>query len=451
MKRPVFTSIFAVAALSAAFAAAQSAEDLRLTVGKSIVIDYPNDVQQISTSAPEVMDYSAVSNREILVHGKGLGNATLVVWTKGGQRTFYNVNVDINLDPLKRLLKDAFPSEDIRPVTSRDSIALTGHVSNKEVSDRAVALASSFSKNIANNLQLNAQPVDKQILLRVKFAELDRAKENQYGVNIFSTGATNTLGRITTQQFGQGSIRADQLNTISPSPGPGFGAQQTISDMLNIFAFRPDLNIGAFIKALEQQSILQILSEPNLVATNGKEAYFLVGGEFPVPILQGGGNAGAVTVQFREFGIKLIFTPIVTENKTIKLHLKQEVSTLDFADGVTLSGFTIPALSTRRAETDVELAEGQSFVVAGLVDNQERNTFSKIPVLGSLPIFGSLFKTKDDSKQRKDLIVMVTPELTTPLATTDAKPQIYMPKDFLVRLDPKDVPEAQAKNSKKKK
>src|SRR5262249_46095105 len=174
MTRTGLTQLFAVAALSAGFAAAQSAEELRLTVGKSVVIDYPSDVQQISTSAPEVMDYSAVSNREILVHGKGLGNATLVVWTKGGQRTFYNVNVDMNLDPLKRLLKETFPTEDIRPVSSRDSIALTGHVSNKEVGDRAVVMAGSFSKNIANNLQLNSAPVDKQVLLRVKFAELDR-------------------------------------------------------------------------------------------------------------------------------------------------------------------------------------------------------------------------------------------------------------------------------------
>ncbi|MBZ5602233.1 MAG: pilus assembly protein N-terminal domain-containing protein [Acidobacteriia bacterium] len=449
MKRPVFTQLLAIAAasfMSAGLAAAQNAEELRLTVGKSVVIDYPSDVQQISTSTPEVLDYSTVSNREILLHGKGLGAATLVVWTKGGQRTFYNVSVDMNVDPLRRLLKESFPSEDIRAVSSRDSVALIGKVSNKEVSDKAFNLAQSFTKNVANSLSLNAAPIDKQILLRVKFAELDRTKETQFGVNLLSTGATNTIGRVTTQQFGNGSATLDQLNV-----GTGAAIQETISDALNIFAFRPDLNIGAFIKALQQESILQILAEPNLVATNGKEAYFLVGGEFPVPVLQGGGNSGAVTVQFREFGIKLIFTPFVTENKTIKMHLKQEVSSLDFADGVSLSGFVIPALSTRRTETDVELAEGQSFVVSGLVDNRETDLFSKIPVLGSLPIFGALFKTKDEKKTRTDLIVLVTPELTTPLATTEAKPNVYMPRDFLVRLDPKDVPEAQPKKSSKKK
>jgi pilus assembly protein CpaC len=454
MKRPVFTQLFAVAAIAAGLVAAQSAEELRLTVGKSVVIDYPSDVQQISTSSPDVLDYSTVSNREILLHGKGLGAATLVVWTKGGQRTFYNVNVDLNLDPLKRLLKETFPGEEIKPVTSRESIALTGHISNKEVGDRAMVIAASFSKNVSNNMQLNAAPIDKQILLRVKFAELDRNKEVQYGVNLLSTGAGNTLGRITTGQFAGGSASVGQLNTVSPAPGPGFTTNTSISDALNIFAFRPDLNIGAFIKALQSESILEILAEPNLVATNGKEAYFLVGGEFPVPILQGGGNAGAVTVQFREFGIRLIFTPWVTENHTIKMHLKQEVSSIDTSNAVTFNGFVIPALSTRRTETDVELAEGQSFVIAGLVDNREQEFFNKIPILGSLPIIGSLFKTKDEKKSRTDLVVLVTPEVTTPLASNDPKPQIYMPRDFLVRLQSKDLipPDTkQAKATSKKK
>lgn len=450
MTRPVFTQLLAIAAMSAGLAAAQSAEDLRLTVGKSVVIDYPTDIQQISTSAPDVMDYSAVSNREVLVHGKGLGAATLVVWTKGGQRTFYNVSVDLNLDPLKRLLKESFPNEDIRALSSRESVALMGHVSSKEVADRAMVLAASFSKNVTNNLQLNASPIDKQILLRVKFAELDRSKEVQYGVNLLSTGATNTIGRTTTGQFGGGSASVTQLNAISPSAGPGSVTQATITDALNLFAFRPDLNIGAFLRALQAENVLEILAEPNLVATNGKEAYFLVGGEIPVPVLQGGGNAGAVTIQYREFGIRLMFTPFITENKTIKMHLKQEVSSLDFADSVTFNGFTIPALSTRRAETDVELAEGQSFVVAGLVDNREIDTFNKIPILANLPIFGALFKSKDEQKKRTDLIVLVTPEITTPLATTDTPPNIYMPKDFLVRLDPKDIPQ-QAKSSGKSK
>jgi pilus assembly protein CpaC len=431
------SSFFLLSAALGTFAAglglAQSAEDLRMTVGKSIVIDYPSDVQQISTSDPAVLDASPVTTREILVHGKGLGSATMVVWSKAGQRTFYNVSVDLNLDPLRRLLRESFPNDTIEPRSSRDSISLNGHVSSKDVGDRAMALATSFSKTVVNNLQLGIVPVDKQILLRVKFAELDRIRESQFGVNLLSTGATNTIGRVTTGQFPAPGISSLTGNT----PGqPATPTSVTVTDALNIFAFRPDLNLGAFIKALQSEQILQILAEPNLVTTNGKEAQFLVGGEFPVPILQGGANAGAVTVQFREFGIRLKFTPTITENKTIKLVLRHEVSTLDAANGVALNGFIIPALSTRRAETEVELGEGQSFVIAGLVDNRESETFSKIPVLSELPIFGALFKTRDDKKSRTELVVLVTPEVTEPLGSNDTKPDVYL-KSFLKRLIPR--------------
>lgn len=440
-------------ALGAGLLSAQSAEDLRLTIGKSVVIDYPSDVRQISTSNPDVIDASPVTTREILLHGKGLGSATMVVWSKGGQRTFYNVNVDLNLDPLRRMLREAFPEEKIMPVTSRDSIVLDGQVSSKEVVDRAAVIAAAFAKTVVNNLSLNAAGIDKQILLRVKFAELDRSRELQYGVNLLGiAGQTQISGG--TGQFNAASLTGASTITGGTSTTGANGTQGisslSITKALSIFAFNPNLNLGAFIQALQQESILEVLTEPNLVASNGKEATFLVGGEFPVPILQGGSNSGAVTIQFREFGIKLIFTPLITANKTIKMHLKQEVSTLDFANGVTLSGFTIPALSTRRAETDVELSEGQSFVVAGLVDNRETDSFSKIPLLSSLPIFGALFKSKDEKKQRTDLVVLVTPEITEPLGATDPRPSLYMPKDFLVRLDPKDAPQQSAKKSSKR-
>jgi len=215
-----------------------------------------------------------------------------------------------------------------------------------------------------------------------------------------------------------------------------------------LFAFDPKLNLGAFIKALQTESILQILAEPNLVTTNGKEATFFVGGTYPVPILQGGANAGAVTVQFKEFGIKLRFTPQVTANKTIKLSLHQEVSTLDTSVSVTLNGFNIPGTSTRQTDTDVELGEGQSFVVSGLLNQQETNAISKVPFLSSIPILGQLFKSKDDNKQRTELVLIVTPEITEPLGPNDPKPSLYFPKDFLVKLNPGDIP-PDTKKSKK--
>jgi pilus assembly protein CpaC len=389
-----------------------------------------------------------VTTREILLHGKGLGSATMIVWSKSGQRTFYNVTVDTNVDPLKRLLRETFPNEDIQVRTSRDSISLNGHVTSKAIVDEAMSLAIPFAKNIVPNMQVGTNAIEKQILLRVKFAELDRTKELQYGVNLLGLGG-QTFGGISTGQFSAGSLTgALGVGAGASASTTASTVQSTISQALNIFALNPKLNVGALIKALEAESIAQVIAEPTLIAANGKEASFLVGGEFPVPVLQGGANAGAVTIQFREFGIRLLFTPVITENRTVKMHLKQEVSQLDFADGVTISGFTIPALSTRRAETDVEMGEGQSFVIAGLVDNQETDTYNKIPILGSLPIFGALFKSKDEKKSRTDLVVIVTPEITTPLNATDPIPNLYMPKDFLVRLQPQDLPQPPAKGKK---
>jgi len=419
---------------------AQSAEDLRLTVGKSVVIDYPADIRQISTSNPDIVDASPVTTREILLHGKGLGSATMIVWSKDGQRTFYNVNVELNLDPLRRILRDSFPGQEINPESSRDSISLNGKAANRDVADRAVALSSAFAKTVVNNLQLPIAPVDKQILLRVKFAELDRQKQEQYGINLIAAPGGNLIG-ATTGQVGQPGFSA---SITEPPNVTGTATQPTVSSFtigqaLNLFAFDPHLNLGAFIRALVSENILQILAEPNLVTSNAKEAYFLVGGEFPVPVLQGGANSGAVTVQFREFGIRLTFTPVITDNNTIKMYLKQEVSTIDVANGVSINGFNIPALSTRRAETNVELSEGQSFVVAGLIDNRETDSLSKIPVLSSLPIFGNLFKSKVENRNRTELVVIVTPEITMPLGPNDRQPEIYFPKDFLVRLDPKDL------------
>lgn len=417
-----------LAGLSAGAALAQSAEDLRLTIGKSVVIDYPSDVRQISTSNPDVFDASPVTTREILLHGKGLGSATMVVWSKDGTRTFYNVNVEMNLEPVRRLLQETFPGEALQVQSSRESMSLTGKVSSRDVGERAAALLAPFAKTIVNHTNV-VGPIDKQILIRVKFAEMSRNLSSQFAVNLVSTGATGTIGQTGTGQFSSASPQ--QIG------GPA-NSIFAISDALNLFAFRPDLNLASFVRALQGRGILQILAEPNLVTTNGKEASFLVGGEFPIPVLQGGANAGAVTIQFREFGIRLLFTPLLTPNNTIKMALRQEVSSIDVANGVTFSGFVIPALSTRRADTNIELSEGQSFVVAGLVDGRETESFSKIPVLSSMPIFGSIFKSRDRRRSLTELVVMVTPEITQPLNPNDPKPMPAMPYEFIRPVTPGD-------------
>ncbi|MGH9631142.1 MAG: type II and III secretion system protein family protein, partial [Bryobacteraceae bacterium] len=239
-------------------------------------------------------------------------------------------------------------------------------------------------------------------------------------------GVGGTIGRSTTGQFS------------APAPDEiGSGESSfSLSDALNVFAFRPEFNIGAFIRALQQDGVLQILAEPNLVTTNGKEASFLVGGEFPVPVLQGSGVAGAVTIQFREFGIRLTFNPVLTEHGTIKLFVRPEVSTIDLANAVTISGFLIPALATRRMETNIELGQGQSFVIAGLIDDRIQDNFSKVPGLSSIPLLGALFKSRAERKNRTELVVIVTPEIARPLEAGEPHPQPVMPREFLRPFEP---------------
>jgi len=443
MKRITILAILAVLLANTPMRLQAQTEPLQLKVGEQIIIDFPSDITSVSYPAPDIVEVNNLNLRKVVLSAKSVGNSTVVIGSTNNPERFFNVDVELNLDPVKQLLKATFPSEPIEAKSARDTIALTGTVSTKEVSDRAEALTKNFAKAVVNHLQLTLQPPEKQVLLRVKFAELDRQKETQWGVNLVSTGALNSLGGVTTGQFPVGTI----------TPGTG-GQPATITQALNLYLFKPDLNLGAFIKALEQESLLQILSEPTLATTNGKEASFLVGGEFPVPVPQAGAVAGAVTIQYKQFGVYLKFTPTITANKTIKLVLNQEVSTLDYAHGTSLNGSVVPGLSSRKTDTNVELGEGQTLIVAGLLDNHETENFSKIPVLGSLPIFGQLFKTKDVSKNSTELVMMVTPEITSPLGPNDPQPTPYFPKDFLVRLTEKDVQQAAkppAKTSRAKK
>lgn len=402
--------------------------DLSMTIGKSLVIDYPVEIGRISTSSPEVVDAVPATAKEFLLHGKGHGAATVVVWAKSGARTMYNITVEHNVEPIRKLLSETFPNEDIRIQSGRDSITLVGRVSTKDIADRAIAIATPLAKTVVTNLQIAPAPIEQQIILRVKFAELNRNAGTQFGINLFSTGATGTIGSTSTNQY-----TAPSTTTIRGTTGSGAATASSfnLTDALNIFAFRPDLNLGAVIRALQNQDVLQILAEPNLTTLNGKEASFLAGGEFPVPILQGGGNAGAVTVQFREYGIRLNFNPTITANGTIKMYVKPEVSTIDLSNAVSLSGFTIPALATRRMETNVELKEGQSFMIAGLMDDRVTDQMSKLPGLASVPILGQLFKSRLERRSKTELIVIVTPEIVKPYDPNEKLPLPEFPREWL--------------------
>src|SRR5262249_20544712 len=226
----------------------------------------------------------------------------------------------------------------------------------------------------------------------------DRSRIDQLGINIVSTGATNTIGSISTQQFGP--------PTLTGSVATRGTAQTTFTftDILNVFLFRPDLNLAVTIKDLQQKALLEILAEPNLLALNGQKASFLAGGEFPFPVVQGGANVGAVTIQFRPFGVRLEFTGTIAPDNVIRLHVLPEVATLDFTNAVSISGFVVPAISTRRAETEIELKDGQSFGIAGLIDHRAQTQLNKIPGIADIPILGKLFTSRSINRSNGELI-----------------------------------------------
>jgi len=405
--------------------APQGSAPLRVMVDKSLLINTTERLRRISITDPTVAYAVVITPTQILVHGKAPGEVSLLIWDELERSRSFDLRVDVDVSACAEEEHRVFPEEQISVTPSRAAIVLSGHVTTEDVAKRAGELASAYSKNVVNVLTFG--PVGAQeILLEVKFAEVDRSALTQLGSNFFSTGAANTLGSATTGQYG-----GFGTSSISQVPGqntPGT-ATETISNVLNLFLFRPDIHFGAVIEALQSKNLLQILAEPNLIAVNGKKASFLAGGQFPFPIVQPGAGFTAVTISFKEFGVKLEFTPVIMPNGNIHLTVAPEVSTLDFADALTISGFTVPALSTRKAETEFELRDGQSFVIAGLIDNRVTDIWNKVPGLGDIPILGAFFKSKSIQKSNSELMVLCTVHRISPNAEPPAGPT--NPKPFL--------------------
>jgi pilus assembly protein CpaC len=407
-------------------AATEGAMPLRVMVGKSLLINTTGErLKRISVTDPNIAYATVITPTQILVHGRSPGEISLIIWDELERSRSFDLRVDVDVSTCAEEERRVFPDEQISVTPSRSAIVLSGHVSNEDVSKRAGELASAYSPKVVNVLTFG--PVGAQeVLLQVKFAEVDRTALTQLGVNFISTGAANTIGTITTGQYGGFGPQ-----TITPGSG-GSGSTTTstsVSNLLNLFVFRPDINLGAVVQALETKNLLQILAEPNLIAVNGKEASFLAGGQFPFPIVQPGQGFTAVTISFKEFGVRLQFTPIITPSGNIHLKVAPEVSTLDFANALTISGFTVPALSTRKAETEFELQDGQSFVIAGLLDNRVTDVYNKIPGLGDIPVLGALFRSKSVQKSNSELMVLCTVRRISPSAVPVPGPK--NPQPFL--------------------
>jgi pilus assembly protein CpaC len=403
----------------------QGSAPLRVMVGKSLLINTTEPIKRVSVTDPAIASPLPVTPTQILVHGKTPGEVSLIIWDELERSRSFDLRVDVDVSACAEEEHRVFPDEQITVTPSRAAIVLSGHVSTEDVAKRAGELASAYSPKVVNVLTFG--PVGAQeVLLQVKFAEVDRTAMTQMGVNFISTGAANNIGAITTGQFG--GVGSQTLNPSSSST-PAATSSTTLNNVLNLFIFRPDINFGAVIEALETKNLLQILSEPNLIAVNGKESSFLAGGQFPFPIVQPGQGFTAVTISFKDFGVRLQFTPVIMPNGNIHLKVAPEVSTLDFSNALTISGFTVPALSTRRAETEFELQDGQSFVIAGLMDNRVTDIYNKIPGLGDIPILGNFFKSKSVQKSNSELMVLCTVHRVSPATEQPAGPK--QPQPFM--------------------
>src|ERR1035437_195872 len=399
-------------------AAPAEGETLHVLVGKSIITKFQTLLSRGLSSNPAAVEAMATSPTQVEIEGKSAGASSLILLDASGRSQVFDVVTDIDIAGLRNAIQKTYPSQHLEVDADGGRLLLTGTASNPHIVEDLGKMAGAYSKDVVNSILV---PIihDRQILLEVRFAEVDRTALSQLGFNFFSTGGKNIFS-TSTAQFGPPST----TGTTSGAPAA------TVSQLLNVFLFRPDINLGATIQALEARDVLEILAEPNLMAISGQKATFLAGGEFPFPIVQPSQGFVSVTIMFKPYGVKLDFTGTVMDDNTLRLHVSPEVSTLDYSQALVISGYTIPAISTRRAETEIELKDGQSFGIAGLLDRRATTILSKVPGIGDIPVLGQLFRSKSINKNNTELLVFVTPPIVDPVHvdTTDpVQPKLAVP------------------------
>jgi len=395
------------------------------TVGKSLIIDSPLKIEKISVANGDLVEAVAINPQEVLINGKLPGETSLIVWQQGGQRLVYDLVVrlsPVKLEAVRQQIARDFPNEDINVTFDNDTVFVRGSVKDLLSANRVMQIAATLGTGKPVNLLRVAVPqTGPEILLKVKFATIDRSAERDLGAAIVS-GAFNQQTGLTSSQTGNAGI--DAFGTIS------------LSQAVQVFLFRKDINLGAAIQAFASKGLAEVLAEPNLLTADGQEANFLSGGEYPIPVVQAGAAAGAVTVMYKEYGIKLKFLPVITPRNTIRMRVAPEYSALDYQHTVTISGFTIPGLTSRKTEATVELESGESFVIAGLLDNTVTETLQKIPGLANIPLLGKLFQSKQWQQNNAELLVIVTPELVQPIKVGQPVPELSWKVPFMKNNSP---------------
>jgi pilus assembly protein CpaC len=365
--------------------------------GASALLVNPTPIQRFSIGDPAVAEAVVVSPTEVLINGKTLGTTSLFLWDNSGAIKLYSVEVTADAPGLQRYLSSVLVGESIDVMASGNVVTLSGQVRDASVANRAVEIAKGSGATIVDNL---STPEAVQVLLRVRFAEVNKSAIKEF---------RSQLATLNPHHLDD---RGDWIGSSNTGEGGTFS-----DGIVDLGLFNANASIELLIRALTSRGLLKSLAEPNLIALPGREATFLAGGEFPYPAVQGGGANNAVSIVFKEFGIRLKFTPTITRGGSIRLKVAPEVSSLDFSNPLIFGGFTIPSLLTRRAETEVEMKNGQYLAIAGLVDNTMTDNSTKIPILGDIPILGQFFRSKDARQRRTELLVLVSPKLVLPSDT----------------------------------
>jgi pilus assembly protein CpaC len=401
-------------------------QTIHLQVGHSIFVNTKHRLSRVYVTNPTVLDSYTANPNQIVVTAKEAGVSTLILWDEQGDSQVYMVSADADVENLRRALLAAYPHDDIQVKASEGRITLTGFVGTKDTVDAAGKIAALYAKDFSNALIVNSSHV-RQVRLKVRFVEVDRSKLAQFGFSFFSLNGS-TLVTASTLQF------PNTLQVGSSTSGTAFpvgGTQVSIGNPLNFMLYSAKYNVGVALQDLATRQLLQILAEPTITAMSGQKANFLAGGEFPFPVVQGASQGfTSVSIQFRPFGVKLEFTPVVNPDDSIDLSISPEVSALDYTNAVSISGYTVPAISTRRAQTEVVLRSGQSFALTGLLDRRTTDAYERTPGIASVPIIGALFRSKSLNHSLSELVVVVTPEIIDPLKDADqpiAEPHIVVP------------------------
>ena len=394
-------------------------QELMLTVGKSLSIDSASPIKRVAAGNENCVEFVVINPNELLVNGKAAGETSIVIWRADNSRIRYDLTVRPSLSGLeavRRQIEREFGNTKIDITYDNDTVFVRGTVANAVEAERALAIATTLGKAV-NLLHVSVPPVEPQILLMVRFASVNRNASKQLGIDL----ASGT---------------ANQNTAIGTDPPVSTNGNQSfsLSQAVNIFLFRKDLNLLAAIQALESKQLMDILAEPNLLVVNGTQAHFIAGGEFPYPSIQPSSGGNSVSVSFKEYGVRLGFLPVITPRGTIRLQVAPEVSSLDYSNAVTIAGTTVPGTSTRRVQTEVELESGQSFVIAGLLDRETTENFSKIPGIGSLPVLGKLFQNKSTNRTHSELLVLITPEIVRPIPAGKPVPDVGG-REFVPRFD----------------